>query len=335
MRCMHICFFDTSEFDEVYVRKELKDHDVFDTKEHLTLELAKTHADCEVLSVFVYSKVTREIMEAMPKLKLIATRSTGYDHIDAEAAKEKGIAIATVPLYGENTVAEHTFALILSLSRNVHKSYVRSLQGDHTIEGLMGFDLKGKTLGVVGAGKIGQHVIRIGRAFGMHVQAFDLHQDDFLADILDFEYVSLEELYRNADIVSLHVPYNPHTHHLINAAAFKQMKHGTILINTSRGPVVETEALLAALEEGIIGGAGLDVLEGEDLIMEEHQLLYHQTTVEQRDMMAKNMLLLHRDNVVFTPHIAFYSKEALERIICTTITNITDFAKGEPHNVIS
>lgn len=332
---MHICFFDTTAFDEPYLHSELAAHDVFHTDKSIDGALAAEHADCEVLSVFVYSKVTRDVIDAMPQLKLIATRSTGYDHIDVAYAREKGIAIATVPLYGENTVAEHTFALILAISRNIHKSYVRSLQGDHTIQGLMGFDLKGKTLGVVGAGKIGQHVIRIGRAFGMRVQAFDMQKDDFLADILDFRYVSLEHILATSDIITLHVPYNTHTHHLINKEAFAKMKKGAMLINTARGAVVETDALLAALEDGTLAGAGLDVLEGEDLVMEEHQLLYRNTTAEQRDMLAKNTMLLHRDNVVFTPHIGFYSKEALERIICTTVDNIRAFAAGEKKNLVN
>lgn len=332
---MRIQFFDVSSLERAYLKKNTLDpHVVTCTKEALLEENAGEFSQAEVISVFVYSKVTREVMDAMPKLRLIATRSTGFDHIDTAYAKERGIAVATVPLYGENTVAEHTFALLLSLSRNVHRSYVRSQAGDHAIEGLMGFDLKGKVLGVVGAGKIGQHVIRIGRAFGMQVQAFDPTCDTFLADILDFSYVPLEDLLSTSDIVSLHVPYSSQTHHMLGVAEFARMKKGSILINTARGGLVDTEALLGALETGHLAGAGLDVLEGEELILEEDRLRYQNTTAGDRAAMARTMMLLRRDNVVYTPHIAFYSKEALERIISTTRDNILTFTSGGHANCI-
>jgi D-lactate dehydrogenase len=267
-------------------------------------------------------------------LKLVATRSTGFDHIDLEACKENKIIVSNVPSYGENTVAEHTFALILSLSRNIYKAYTRSLRYDFTIEGLKGFDLKDKTLGVIGAGRIGLHVIRIAKGFGMNVLAYDVNQNDLLAEVLGFEYVSLEELLSKSDVITLHVPYNKFTHHLINKDRVKLIKKGAILINTSRGAVVDTEALIEALNKGILAGAGLDVLEGEELIKEEKQLLYDQKKLEVLSNLVRGHILLSKENVVFTPHIAFYSQEALERILEITVQNILTFSSANPQNVV-
>ncbi|PIV90945.1 hydroxyacid dehydrogenase [Candidatus Gracilibacteria bacterium CG17_big_fil_post_rev_8_21_14_2_50_48_13] len=332
---MRIQFFDLSPLDRALLRKQsFAHHEVEGTKEMLSEENATDFQEAEIISVFVYSKVTRAVIDAMPNLRLIATRSTGFDHIDTAYAASKGIRIATVPLYGENTVAEHTFALILSLSRNVHKSYVRSQRGDHSIEGLMGFDLKDKTLGVIGAGKIGQHVIRIGRAFGMKVQAYEPHHDDFLSDVLDFTYVDFDTLIRTSDIITLHVPYNTHTHHLVGKAEFSAMKKGSMLINTARGGVVDTEAMLCALESGHLAGVGLDVVEGEELMLEEERLRYNETSTATREAMARTMMLLRQENVVYTPHIAFYSKEALERIMTTTCANIQSFLEGNCTNCL-
>lgn len=290
--------------------------------------------DCEVLSLFIYSKVSLDLLRRLPKLKMISTRSTGYDHIDLKEAKKRKVVVSNVPFYGENTVAEHTFALILALSRNVHKSYVRGLRDDFSIEGLKGFDLKGKTIGVVGAGHIGLHVIKIAKGFGMEVLAFDINKDKFLAEVLNFKYVSLEELLASSDIITLHVPSNKKTEHLINRKNISKIKKGAILINTARGSVVDTEALLEALDEGILSGAGLDVLEGEEFIKEEKQLLYEKENPEALKDLVKDHILLKKDNVVYTPHIAFYSQEAVERILQTTMKNILSFLENNPQNVV-
>ena len=288
-----------------------------------------------VISVFIYSRINKEVISSLPSLKLITTRSTGFDHIDLKEAKKRKILVCNVPFYGENTVAEHTFALILSLSRNVHKSYLRTLRGDFSIEGLKGFDLKDKVLGVIGAGHIGLHVIRIAKGFGMQVLASDAHQNKFLAEVLGFKYVSLDNLLRNSHIITLHVPYTKSTHHLINRENINLIKKGAILINTSRGAVVDSEALIEALDKKILSGVGLDVLEGEELIKEEKQLLYDKKKLEVLANLVKGHILLSRDNVVFTPHIGFYSQEALERILETTVGNIFRFLEGRPQNVVT
>jgi D-lactate dehydrogenase len=189
----------------------------------------------------------------------------------------------------------------------------------------MGFDLKGKILGVIGTGHIGLHVIRMAKGFGLEVLAFDVKKNTFLSEVLDFSYASLEELLAKSDIISLHVPYRKATHHLIHEGNISQIKRGAILINTARGGLVETAALVKALDQGILSGAGLDVLEGEELILEEKRL------VESKERRAPESLL-HRDNVIYTPHMAFYSKEAVLRILDTTLNNIRSFFAGAPEN---
>ena len=332
---MKIAFFETKPWEKRLIKKKLQGHTLKIIKEPLTVENLHDAQDCDVVVTFIASHLTKDVLVKLPKLKMVATRSTGYDHIDVSTAKKRGVVVCNVPFYGENTVAEHTFALILSLSRKVHMSYVRSLQNDFSIEGLMGFDLQGKTLGVVGAGHIGMHVIRIARGFGMNVLAYDAYPNTFLAEVLGFEYVPFETVLKNAEIISLHVPYCTETHHLINKKNIHLIKKGALLINTARGGVVDTNALIEALDKHILSGAGLDVIEGEELIKEEKHLAHMPERVKEMRMLVKDHLLLSKENVVFTPHLAFYSKEALQRILETTVENILGFAAGKPKNVVT
>lgn len=328
---MKTAFYEIKDWEKEYVQKKLPDEEHNFFNETLNEENV---VDAEIVSVFIYSKLDKNMLDKFPNLKLVVTRSTGFDHIDIEECKNRGIKVTNVPSYGENTVAEHTFALILNLSRNVHKSYVRQINNDYSAEGLKGFDLKGKTIGVVGAGKIGLHLIRMAKGFGMNVLAFDVNKDHFLSEVLDFRYVELDELLQNSDIISLNVPYNKHTHHMINSESINKIKKGALLINTSRGAVVDTNALIKALDGGILSGAGLDVIEGEQLIKEEKQVLHEDGNSEALKTLAKEHELLSKDNVVFTPHIAFYSNEALERIISTSVSNIKNFLDDQLVNVV-
>jgi len=287
------------------------------------------------LSVFIYSHVTRDILDALPELKIIATRSTGFDHIDVEACRNRGIAVSNVPSYGENTVAEHSIALLLMLSRKVHQSVLQMRSGRVDLAELTGFDLQGKTIGVIGAGHIGLHVIRIARGFGMHVLAFDVRRDPFVADLLGFEYATMDRLLAESDIVTLHSPLTEKTHHLLGREQFARMKLGAMIVNTARGGLIDTDALVEALESSKLGGAGLDVLEGEELIKEEKQLLQQPLDVERLRMAVRNRVLLARDNVVFTPHNAFNSREALVRILEVTLANLEAFRAGQPANRVA
>ena len=330
-----IAFFEMEGWEVDRIKERLQGHQLEFFPSPLELPLPPEIADVSIISVFIRSKLNSETIQALPKLKFIATRSTGYDHIDLDACNERGILVSNVPYYGETTVAEHTFGLMLSLSRKIHKAYLRTSRGDFSLEGLRGFDLQGKTLGVVGAGRIGLHVIRIAKGFGMRVVAFDVKQDNLMAEVLGFEYVPMEELLRQSDIISLHAPLTSSTYHMVNRANLEKTKRGAILINTARGGLVDTDALIWALDEGILSGAGLDVIEGEELIEEEKQLLRAPQAEEKLRLVLRQHVLLRREDVVITPHMAFNSWEALARIVDTTLANIRGFIEGHPQNIVN
>jgi len=335
-----IVFFEIEPWEEDYLRVELEKRlpekvylEFFETP--LTNRKIKQITDAEILAVFIYSNISRETVDNLPNLKFIATMSTGFDHIDLTACQKKGIKVSNVPYYGENTVAEHTFALILALSRKIPQSIERTRKGDFTLKNLRGFDLKDKTIGIIGLGHIGRQVAQIASGFRMKVIAYDVKKDLKTAKRLKVKYVGLDYLLKKSDIISLHAPYNPLTHHLINKKNIKKIKRGAYLINTARGGLVETEALILALEKGILAGAGLDVLEEECFVKEEKALL---TKPFQKECDLKTILqnhfLLQNPKVFITPHNAFNSQEALIRILDTTINNIIAFIKKKPINLV-
>jgi len=330
-----IAFFDIrAEEKPLFTDAFGDEHEYCDGQAHL--EEVTAAEDVDTLCVFVKSEVTREVIDVYPHLKHIATRSTGTDHIDVEYAKEKGVAVSRVPGYGEQTVAEFAFALLLTLSRKIFDAYhqVRE-QGDYSFTHLRGFDLYKKTFGVVGTGRIGAHAARIARGFGMDVIAYDVHPDRKLAEDVGFTYSeTLEDLLERADVVSLHVPYLPTTHHMFNADTIPKMKRGAYLINTARGELVDTTELIRALKSGAIAGAGLDVLEGERDLKEEAELVMGDCKEVDVQTLLEGHVLIDMPNVVVTPHIAFYTKEAEREIIDTTIENIKQFNEtGEPVHV--
>jgi len=331
-----VAFFELEDWEMEYLsRSPLAAASPVLRTDKLTPDAAADIADAEVVSVFIYSQVNRQVLDRLPRLRLIATRSTGFNHIDLDACAERGVAVSTVPRYGENTVAEHTFALILALSRRVHQAYIRTTHLDFSLTGLRGFDLKGRTLGVIGAGSIGLHVIRIAKGFGMNVLAYDTREQPILAEVLGFQYVPLDVLLAQSDVVSLHAPLLESTWHIIDRRAIEKMKRGAILINTARGELVDTAALVWGLDTGHLSGAGLDVLEGEDAIREEAELLSERLPMEKARSVLQGYALLRRENVVLTPHIAFYSTEAQHRILDTTVGNIQSFLAGAPTNVVA
>lgn len=331
---MKIAFFELKDWEIDYLQGKLEGHDVLMFREKLEDVEFKEIEDIDIASIFLYSDLCRTNIDRLFNLKMIATRSTGYDHIDLRNCKQKGLIICNVPKYGENTVAEHVFALLLSLSRNVHNSYIRTEKKDYSIEGLKGFDLMGKTIGVVGLGSIGKHVINIANGFGMNVIAYNRTMHGELANEMNFEYVPLEVLFQKADILTLHVPETPETHHMINKETINLLKKGVILINTARGGLIESEALVEALDKGIIAKAGLDVIEDELILKEEQELLNNPERLDELNKIKEENEILSRSNVLYTPHIAFYSQEALERILDTTIGNIKSFIYGNCVNCI-
>ena len=330
---MKIAFFEVKDWEKDilprYARK--LNADVFTQELEESLDIA---AEYEIISCFIYSDLSAKNLQKLPRLKMIATRSTGFDHIDLEYCRKKKITVCNVPSYGENTVAEHAFALILALSRRIVEGVQRVRQGGFSPVGLTGFDLKGKTLGVIGVGNIGQWMVRYGKAFGMKVLGVTHSPHPEMEKKLGYQRVSLEVCLAESDVITIHVPYTPHTHHLINKQNIKKIKKGAILINTSRGPVVETEAILWALENKILAGAGLDVLEEEEILDDPTALFSQYISRDDLSELVTAHLLREKPNVLITPHNAFNTKEAIERIIKTTCENIKKFTKGTPQNVV-
>jgi D-lactate dehydrogenase len=284
-----------------------------------TAGLADGH---DAICPFVNDQVDAETIASLAEggTRLIATRSAGYNHIDLDAAREHGMAVARVPAYSPNAVAEHALALILTLNRKMHRAYNRVREGNFSLDGLMGFTLDGKTVGVVGTGSIGRVFARIMNSMGCEVIAADPNPSDVVAEYA--EYVTNDELFSRSDIISLHCPLMPQTHHLIDAESIARMKDGVMIINTSRGGLIDTQALTAGLKSGKVGHVGLDVYEEEEGLFFE-DLSNH---IIRDDVFSR---LLTFPNVVITGHQGFFTEEALQNIAETTIANITAHETGD------
>lgn len=342
---MKIAFFEIKPLEEKYLQARIeevcqklsKKIDLRFFKKPLTLKIASQIQDTKILAGFIYSKIDKQILEKLPKLEFVTTMSTGFDHIDLEACAKQKIKVSNVPYYGENTVAEHTFALILALARNLPLAIEKVRRADFAIENLKGFDLEGKTIGIIGMGRIGSRVVKIANGFGMKVLVYDIRKDfkTIRKLKLKLKYVGLDYLLGHSDIISLHTVYNPNTHHLINKDNIRKIKKGALLINTARGGLVETEALVSALEKGIFAGVGLDVLEEEAFLKEEKELLTKQFQQKHNlKTILQNHFLREHPKVIITPHIAFYSEEALKRILDITVDNISSFLEGRHINSV-
>ncbi len=292
--------------------------------------------DPEVLLTFIYSPITAATFQQYPNIKLVSTLSTGYDHIDLAACRKKGVTVSNVPSYGENTVAEQAFALLLALTRKIVSSVNHTRVGDFRLDDLRGVDLAGKTIGIIGTGRIGQHMIRMAKGFGLTVLGYDPFPKPALAQELGFTYVDLPTLLKGSDVISLHCPATPETRHLLNEERLMMMKPEAILINTARGSLIDTQALVRVLDRGHLMAVGLDVLEEEYAVIDERQLLSpkFQRSVDLTTVLADHVLLAH-PRVIVTPHNAFNTTEALKRILDTTIANVQAFAQGQPANVVS
>ena len=333
---MKVTIFETEQWEQVACLRLQPTHRVSCTAAALNVGTAREHAEAEVLSPFVYSTLNAAVLGHFPNLKLIATRSTGYDHIDLDFCRTHGVTVCNVPDYGDSTVAEHAFALLLGIAKNLVQSVERTRLGTFTQAGLRGFELRGKTIAVIGAGRIGRRVIEIAKGFGMRVIAVEQHPDDATARRLGFCYASLDEALTSADVVTLHVPASVATINLISDREFALMRSGAVLINASRGAVVDVPALVRTLADGKLRAAGLDVLPQEPAIREEAEIFRTSVSASEADLKAlvANHALLRFPNVFVTPHNAYNSEEAVARIIETTLDNIEAFARGEPRNVI-
>ena len=336
---MKIALFEVSKEEQAIFSQLLNNIEVSFLEDKLDENSAEKAKDADVICVFINSKINKKVIDALPKLKFIATRSTGFNHIDCEYAETKDIKISYVPAYGSHTVAEFTFGLILNLSRNIEKAnnYIRKSLNFNYFPGMEGFDLNGKTLGIVGTGKIGKNVLKIAKSFSMNVIAYDLYPDLVFAKENNFEYKNLEDVIRQSDIITLHAPYNKENHHLINKGNISMMKKGAYLINTARGELVDTDALVWGLKEGIIAGAGLDVLEGERELKDEIEILSSASRlmrIEEYKTLLEDHILMDMPNVIITPHIAFYTREAVAEIIKVTVSNIKGFLSSSMINLV-
>lgn len=320
-----------------YVRAKMGGFSVSISAEKISEENIAVNHNADILAVFVESPVTKKILKQMPRLKMIATMSTGYDHIDLAAAKKRKIPVLNVPTYGENTVAEHTMALMLGLSRKLFQSVKRVKEGVYDYHGLRGVDLRGKTLGVIGTGHIGAHVIKMAKGFEMNILAHDAYPNKDLAKKMEFKYVPLNKLLAQSDFITLHTPLLPTTFHLINKKNIKLMKKGSYLINTARGALLDPEALVWALQSKQIAGAGLDVLEDEGFVQSEEAMVKAACKGSKCQIKTNlmNNIIIDHPNTIVTPHNAFNSVEALKRIVDVTVDNIKSFAKGEIKNDVT
>lgn len=331
---MQIVVFEAEKWEAPAFEPLQDENEVIVVEEQLDAESASKFSEADIVSTFIYSSLAQEVLEKLPNLRFVATRSTGVDHIDAEYCRRHGITVSNVPAYGDNTVAEHVFGLLSTISHHLFDGIDRTRKGDFSQTGLRGFDLAGKLLGVVGTGKVGEYVIRIARGYQMGVLAYDVKPRQDLAAELNFEYTDLDTLLTKADVVTLHVPGTPQTDGLISRDQFACLKKGAVLINTSRGRVVDAKALMEALADGTVAAAGLDVLPEEPAIREEAELL-RSAFRKQHDLetLLANHVLLRQRNVFITPHSAFNTTEAVQRILDTTAENITAFCRGNPQNV--
>ncbi|HPS21326.1 MAG TPA: NAD(P)-dependent oxidoreductase [Candidatus Paceibacterota bacterium] len=336
---MKIVFFEVPKSEQEIFLNYFKDQDVILYEDKLEIENINLAKDADIISVFVNSEVNKNIIDSLPNLKYITTRSTGFDHIDIDYCKTKNIKVSSVPAYGSHTVAEFAFALLLNLSRKIYDAYHNLREGaDFSIFDLQGFDLFGKTFGVIGTGKIGKNSVKIAKGFGMNVIAYDLHPDLEFAKENNFEYKTFDEVISNSDVITLHAPFCKENCHIINKEAISKMKKGVYLINTARGELIDTEALIWGLDQKIIAGAGLDVLEGERDLKEEFEILAHAdkgNKIIDYKKLLEDRVLIDMPNVIVTPHIAFYSKEAEFEIIKTTEENIKNFIDNKPQNLVN
>ena len=322
---MKVAVFSTKAYDRssLEAANVAHGHELTFFEPRLTRNTSPLAFGFPAICVFVNDQVEAAVLRDLTQhgTRLIALRCAGFNNVDLAAAHELGVTVVRVPAYSPHAVAEHTVGLILTLNRKIHRAYARVREGNFSLDGLLGFDLCHRTIGIVGTGRIGVIVAQIMRGFGCNLLAYDVAPNPVGAD-LGIQYVSLEELYAKADIITLHAPLTPETYHMIDAAVLDQMQPGVMLINTSRGALIDTRAVIQALKSGKIGYLGLDVYE------EEAELFFEDLSTQmiQDDVFSR---LLTFPNVIITGHQGFFTAEALQNIAATTLANITAFERGQ------
>ncbi|MCB9819829.1 2,3-bisphosphoglycerate-dependent phosphoglycerate mutase [Candidatus Nomurabacteria bacterium] len=332
-----ITFYEATQIDMFQLTDGLRQTDHYWEFRPDAVNVNSLNLDAEVVSISTASNLTREIMDRLPRLKLIAVRSTGFDNIDLDYAIERNITVVNVPTYGENTVAEYAFALLLAVNRKLIQTVSATKDGNFVASQHTGADLKGKTIGIIGMGHIGRHMAKIASGFSMNVIAYDIHTDDKLAEELSFTYKRLNEVIGESDILSLHAPLTPNNYHMINHHSIEKMKPGAILINTARGELVENRALITALKSKLLAGAGLDTIEGEHFLSTNSlidAITDNATAPLVYEYATEDRVLLQMPNVVVTQHAAFNTSEAIRRINDTTCQNIIKFWYGDSPNKV-
>ncbi len=306
----NVYFFEVEKTDEKRIKKAFPKAKI--VKEPLTEKNVKKYKKAQVVCTFIYSSISKKVLSQLPDLKMVVTRSVGYNHIDLKATDKANVFVCNVPDYGSHVIAEHTFALLLSAARNVVEGEERTEKDKFEWQGLRGMALRGKTLGVIGTGKIGVQVCRIASlGFQMKVIAYDKYPNHDKAIDYHFDYVdSLDEIWKRSDVITLHTPLFPETEHLINAKSIRKMKKGVMLINTARGELIDTPALIKGIKSGKISEAALDVVEHENNIKKHNEIL-------------------HLDEVIVTPHIAFYADDSIGRMYDEAMESIHRLVKGK------
>ncbi len=322
---MKIAFYDSKPHDEQSFRKanEAYGFEMKFFKGHLNPDNVMLTKGFDVACIFVNAVANADVINQLVEngVKMIALRCAGFNNVDLKAAKNR-IKVVRVPAYSPYAVAEHTLALMLTLNRKTHKAYSRTRDGNFTLNGLMGFDMHGKTAGIIGTGKIAKILIKTLSAMGMNILAYDLYPDNEFAANNNMRYCSLDELYAKSDVISLHCPLTKDTEYIINENSIEKMKQGVMIINTGRGKLIDTSALIDGLKLGKIGSAGLDVYEEES----EYFFEDYSNIILDDDVLAR---LLSFNNVVVTSHQAFFTAEAVESIAKTTLENIQEFIDGK------
>jgi len=323
---MKIAVFNTKPYDEEFLRAANRafKHKLTFLEPRLSEQTVSLAAGFPAVCVFVHDEVSARVLEILNAngTHLVALRCAGFNNVDLKTAARLNMKVVRVPAYSPYAVAEHTVGLMLTLNRKIYKSYTRVREGNFSLDGLLGFDMHQRTVGVIGTGKIGAIVAHIVKGFGCHVLAYDVRRNPEVEQ-LGAQYVSLNELYKRSDVITLHCPLIPETYHLIGADAVRRMKPGVMLINSSRGELIDTKAVIAGLKSGKIGYLGLDVYEEEaDLFFEDLS-----TRVIQDDVFSR---LLTFPNVIITGHQAFFTREAMKNIAETTLKNIADVESGRP-----
>ncbi|MHB9314112.1 2-hydroxyacid dehydrogenase [Fusobacterium polymorphum] len=326
MEKTRIIFFDIKDYDREFFEKYGKNYnfEMSFFKSKLSLENVNLTKGYDVVCAFTNDDISKGTIDAMAEngVRLLAMRCAGFNNVSLKDINER-FKVVRVPAYSPHAIAEYTVGLILAVNRKINKAYVRTREGNFSINGLMGVDLYGKTAGIIGTGKIGQILIKILRGFDMKVIAYDLFPNQKVAEELGFEYVSLDELYANSDIISLNCPLTKETQYMINRRSMLKMKDGVILVNTGRGQLIDSADLVEALKDKKVGAVALDVYEEE----ENYFFQDKSTQVIEDDILGR---LLSFYNVLITSHQAYFTKEAVEAITVTTLNNIKDFVEGKP-----